>query len=92
MRHRLLLLASLACWAPRSAGHSGRTASKEATAAAQELLEDGLATKRTLQGSIDKGNVHIVEATVAKWEEALAVYEAALPSGNSPLCSLPARV
>lgn len=57
--------------------------SKAATAAAQELLDDGLATKRTLRGNIDKGNVHVVEAAVAKWEEALAVYQAALPGGEA---------
>ena len=71
----------VACLLQPSCGGTRRSATPAAAEEAEALLADGLARKRMLTGKIGPSNVHIVEGAIAKFEEALAVYEAALPSG-----------
>jgi hypothetical protein len=71
----------VACLLQPSCGGTRRSATPAAAEEAEALLADGLARKRMLTGKIGPSNVHIVEGAVAKFEEALAVYEAALPGG-----------
>jgi hypothetical protein len=73
----------VACLLQPSCGGTRRSATPAAEEA-EALLADGLARKRMLTGKIGPSNVHIVEGAIAKFEEALAVYEAALPGGAEP--------
>ena len=78
--------------APASGGTRRKRATPLGVEEAKGLLADGRATKRTLTGRIDASNVHIVEEAIAKFQAALAVYEAALPGGISTHTLRPACV
>lgn len=65
-----------------AAGAQRRTATPDGRAAAADvLLQEALGMKRSVTGAITAENTDVVQRTIAKLEEALRVYEAALPGG-----------
>ena len=62
-------------------GAQGRDTPGPGRAAAANLLQEALGMKRSVTGAITAENIDVVQRTIAKLEEALRVYEAALPGG-----------